>query len=97
MHNYKVGDKVLVLPIDGDPHDYSYVYLTEMEESCAGKIMTISSINTDFCNEREKQRKYYNGDSNCYFLKEDEECCLWHSSMFRLALNLPFINLRYYI
>jgi len=80
---YKVGDRVRILPKEGDVFDYPCDYLPCMDQY-SGKVLTIKEICIGPFSDKYKTRKYYNGDDNVYKLSMDEKLINWyfHSSMF---------------
>jgi len=78
MEEYKIGDKVRIIPRTMSPYDYPFTYVDDMA-AMEGKeciIEDISSSNDDRCS--------VNGDYHTYELDRGGGFT-WHSSMFERA------------
>lgn len=82
MVHYKVGDYIRIKKREGNDGDYPFCFVGAMARLAGNKyeIATIEEAKII-----DKDRKYYNGDNNSYYLKNIGGECIdytWHSSMF---------------
>lgn len=82
---YKPGDKVIVIERKGESSDYPLGFVDCMCKY-SGSVVTIKEVKPVPYNC--KNRKFYNGDNFYYYIKEDKNSYLWHSSMFMNAKSL---------
>ena len=82
MVHYKVGDYVRIKKREGTSEDYPFSFVNNMA-NLAGNKYEIATI--EEARIIDKDRKYYNGDNQSYYLKKiggNYIGYIWHSSMF---------------